>query len=255
MERTTQGPESIQQPDTGPSVDLDKKNLPVSKSTSEGHRKRLLDRYLQSGISSLHPHEILELLLTFVIPRKDTKPIAHELITRYKTIGTVVNTPIEELTHIEGLGERSAAIFPLIRDLIGVCLNEKYAKKNAISHRRDVEEYLRFYFGQCRDEFVAALFLDNANHILRTEILSEGTVNQCAVYPRSVIEKALHYGAASVILAHNHPGGSINPSEADWLITERLCTVGKLLEIPLLDHIIICHHKVVSLRELPRWPH
>lgn len=224
------------------------------KNPSEGHRKRLLQRYQQNGISALHDHEILELLLTFVLPRKDTKPIARKLLDRYKSISGVINTPIEELSGIEGIGERSASMFLLIRDLIAHCLNEKYQKQSVISHRRDVEEYLRFYFGQRRDEYVAVLFLDNANHVIRTEIIAEGTVNQCAVYPRIVIEKALRNGATSMILAHNHPGGSVNASEADWLITERLFTVGKLLEIPLLDHIIICSHKVVSLREQSRWP-
>jgi DNA repair protein RadC len=232
----------------GPDTDVTEKN-PV-----HGHRKRLLERYQQNGLAALHDHEILELLLTFVLPRKDTKPIARTLIDRYKTIGGVINTPIEELSCVDGIGERSASMFLLIRDLIAHCLNEKYQKQDVISHRRDVEEYLRFYFGNRRDEYVAVLFLDNANHIIRTEIIAEGTVNQCAVYPRIVIEKALRNGATSIILAHNHPGGSVNASEADWLITERLFTVGKLLEIPLLDHVIICSHKVVSLRELPRWP-
>jgi DNA repair protein RadC len=254
MEQSTVGPTPERCPDPGPTADQNDSNPSVEKNPAEGHRKRLLERYLQNGISSLHQHEILELLLTFVIPRKDTKPIARALIAHHKTVGGVINTPIDELVTIDGVGERSAALFPLIHDLIGICLNERYEKQDMVSHRRDVEEYLRFYFGQRRQEYVAALFLDNANHIIRTEILAEGTVNQCAVYPRIIIEKALRHGAASIILAHNHPGGGINPSEADWLITERLITVGKLLEIPLLDHVIICHHTVVSLRELPRWP-
>ncbi|MBN1601178.1 MAG: DNA repair protein RadC [Chitinispirillaceae bacterium] len=234
--------------------DVNRKTDTSEKNSVEGHRKRLLQRYQQNGISALHDHEILELLLTFVLPRKDTKPIARKLLDRYKTIGGVINTPIDELAGVEGIGERSAAMFLLIRDLIAYCLNEKYQKQSVVSHRRDVEEYLRFYFGQRRDEYVAVLFLDNANHIIRTEIIAEGTVNQCAVYPRIVIEKALRNSATSMILAHNHPGGSVSASDADWLITERLFTVGKLLEIPLLDHIIICSHKVVSLREQSRWP-
>lgn len=220
----------------------------------EGHRARLLNRFVNNGLSALHDHEILELLLTFVIPRKDTKPIARELIQKFKTIGSVINAPADELVKINGIGERTASLFPLIRDIMAHCLKERFEKQEAVSHRRDVEEYLRFYFGLRRDEFVAALFLDNGNHVLRTEIVAEGTVNQCALYPRSVIEKALRCGAASIILAHNHPGGGINPSEADWQITERIFTVGKLLEIPLLDHIIICSQKVVSLREMSRWP-
>jgi DNA repair protein RadC len=244
--------------DTGVQIAVDQSvelsSVTPEKNPLEGHRKRLLERYQKNGIDSLLDHEILELLLTYVLPRKDTKPIARTLLQRYKTIGGVINTPPEELAGVEGLGARSSSMFLLIKDLISRCLNEKYLKQDVVSHRRDVEEYLRFSFGHRRDEYVAVLFLDNANHIIRTEIIAEGTVNQCAVYPRTVIDKALRSGAASMILAHNHPGGSACASEADWLITERLCTVGKLLEIPLLDHVIICSHKVVSLRELPRWP-
>ena len=123
-----------------------------------------------------------------------------------------------------------------------------------IGHRRDVEEYLRFYFGRRRDEYVAALFLGNRNQVLETEVIAGGTVNQCAVYPRTIMEKALHYGAASIILAHNHPGGGLRPSEADWILTERLFAICALLEIPLLDHLIISQQEVVSLKEFPRWP-
>ena len=224
------------------------------QNTSAGHRLRLLERFSRSGISSLHPHEILELLLTYPIPRKDTKPIARKLLDHYKSISAVLNAPVEELMLIEGIGYRSACLFPLLREIIAYCLKEKYEKQEIISHRKDVEEYLRFFFGQRRDEYVAALFLDNANHVLKTDIISAGTVNQCAVYPRTIIERALRCSAASVILAHNHPGGGLTPSEPDWIITERLFAVGKLLEIPLLDHIIISRHKVISLRDLPRWP-
>lgn len=83
--------------------------------------------------------------------------------------------------------------------------------------------------------------------------MAEGTANQCVVYPRHIMQKALHYAATSIIVAHNHPGGGLQPSDADWTLTERLFLIGKLLEIPLLDHLIISSEEVVSLRELPRW--
>ena len=227
---------------------------PGDTALSEGHRSRLLDRFSKNGLPALHDHEILELILTYAIPRRDTKPMAKELLKRYKSINGVMNAPVAELESIKGIGRRSALIFPLLRDTMAYCLKEKYEKQPLVSHRHDVEEYLRFYFGGRRDEYVAAVYLDNGNHILQTDLISEGTVNQCVIYPRTIVERALKCGAASIILAHNHPGGALRPSEADWVITERLYTVCKLLEIPLLDHIIISKQKVVSLRELPRWP-
>jgi DNA repair protein RadC len=229
-------------------------DLSVPAFSHEGHRARLLDRFLKNSLAALHPHEILELLLTFTIPRRDTKPIAKALLAKFKSVSAVINASVNELREIDGIGERTVGLFYLQKDLISYCLREKYEKQSIISHRKDVEEYLRFSFGQRHDEYVATLFLDNANHILKTEILSEGTVNQCTVYPRIVFDKALKCSAASFILAHNHPGGSMSASEADWRLTERLYAAGKLLEIPLLDHIIITSQKVLSLREMSRWP-
>lgn len=240
------------QPDQFDIKKTDQVDAPIH--TESGHRSRLLQRYISSGIDAFHPHEIIELLLTFVIPRKDTKSIAHQLLHRFKTISKILNAANDDLTTVNGITDRSAHFFHLLQDIMAICLKERYENQDMISHRNDVEEYLRFYFGHRRDEYVAAIFLDNANHILQTEIVAEGTVNQCAVYPRLIIEKALRCSATSLIIAHNHPGGGVVASEADWMITERLFTIGKMLELPLIDHIIISSHKVVSLRDSARWP-
>jgi DNA repair protein RadC len=226
----------------------------VETITLEGHRKRLLERFMENGLGALHVHEIVELILTFAIPRRDTKPIARELVRRYRSLSALLNADPRELAAVDGCGGRSASLFLLLREIMAYSLKEKYERKSIIAHRHDVEEYLRFYFGQRRDEYVAALFLGNKNQVLETEIIAEGTVNQCVVYPRMIMEKALRYGAASIIIAHNHPGGGLRPSESDWALTERLFVICNLLEIPLLDHLIISQQEVVSLKELPRWP-
>lgn len=219
-----------------------------------GHRSRLIERYLCSGIDAFHPHEVLELLLTFSIGRKDTKPIAKRLIGRFKTVGAVCNAPADELREVAGIGDRSAALFSLVRDLLGWVLKERYHNTDILTNRNDVESYLRITFGSRRDEYLAALFLDAKNQVLHTEIIAEGTVNQCAVFPRVIFERALRCSAAAVIIAHNHPAGTTTPSEQDWQITNRIFTAGKLLDLPLVDHILICSEKTVSLRDLPRWP-
>jgi DNA repair protein RadC len=226
----------------------------VTGNPNSGHRARLLERFEENGISALSDHEIIELLLTYVHARCDTKSIAKDLLKTFKTISGVVSAPSKQLRTVNGIGPKAAALFPLIKELMSCCLKEKYREQPLIAHRTDVEDHLRFHFGLMREEYVAALFLDNANRVINAEIISEGTVNQCVVYPRTVIELALKRGAASIILAHNHPGGSTTPSEADWDITKRLFDIGKLLEIPLLDHIIIAKETAFSLRELSRWP-
>ncbi|MDR0330945.1 MAG: DNA repair protein RadC [Chitinispirillales bacterium] len=219
-----------------------------------GHRGRLLGKYIKSGIRALSDYEILELLLTFALPRKDTKPIAKSLIARYGTVSAAVNAPMGELCEIGGLGERSAALFALFKDTMAYCLSETCVEKPVAAHRGDIEKYLRFNFGHSRDEFVAAIFLDNGNHILGIEVIAQGTVNRCVIIPRKIMECAMKHSAASFILVHNHPAGTAAASEEDWKTTERLYVAGKAIDIPLVDHIIISKNKTVSMRELRRWP-
>jgi DNA repair protein RadC len=226
----------------------------MDTNLAAGHRQRLLKRFEDNGIASFADYEIVELLLTYIIPRRDTKPVAKQLIARYKTVWGVLNASADALTDIEGVGKKSALLFPLMNQVMAYCLKEKCADRPVMTQRSDIEAYLRFHFGLRQNEYVAVLFLDTGNHVIATDIIAEGTVNQCAVYPRRIVQQALQYGAASIIIAHNHPGGGKNPSEADWVITERLFGIGKLLDLPLLDHVIVTRDEVVSLRDFQRWP-
>lgn len=219
-----------------------------------GHRQRLRERYLRAGLSALHDHEILELLLTHVISRQDTKPLAKELLRRFRSVNGVLNASPDMLKEVNGIGDQAATLLQLVRDINLHCLHERVRKRSFVAHRYDVEQYLRAHFSHRSDEYVAVLLLDSGNRIIASEVIGEGTVNQCAIYPRVVVEKALKGGAAALILVHNHPGGTTDPSEADWRITTRLHEVGRLLDVCLLDHILVCDRHVVSLRELPRWP-
>lgn len=225
-----------------------------SATANHGHRARLLERFNSGGLSALADYEIVELILTFAIPRRDTKQLAKLLIKRFGSINGLLNTRLEQLEETEGIGRRAASLLVLFRDVMAYCLEEQLENRPVIQHRKDVDNYLRFHLGFKRDEYVAALFLDNGNRVIDTEVVMEGTVNQCAVYPRVIIEKALRHGASAFIIAHNHPGGSTEPSDADWQITERLHQLGRLMDLPLLDHIISVQERVVSLREMPRWP-
>lgn len=227
---------------------------PKEQISQSGHRERLLNRFVKAGAKGLHDYEIMELLLTFILPRKDTKSLAKKLLERYKTINGCIHAPLDQLEEFSGLGARSAAFFQLVREMFAYCLQERYQQKPIISHRGDVETYLRFYFGGKQTEYVAVLFLDTGNRVIESEILFEGTVNQCAVYPRDIVLRGLRLRAASFILAHNHPGGTQHASEPDWLLTERLITIGRLLDMPLIDHIIISQDTAISLRESSRWP-
>lgn len=226
----------------------------MAELSNEGHRKRVLTRYQKNGLNSLQDYEIIELLLAYTIPRRDTKKIAKKLLSKYPSISEILNTDSKELQEAAGITPRSATLFTLLGDIIPYCMQEQYKRKPIISHRRDVEEHLRFHYGHQRNEYIAVIYLDGAHRIITTEKHLEGTANQCVVYPRKIMEHAFQNKASAIILAHNHPGGTLECSEADWKITKRLFQICKLLEIPLMDHIIISKEKVISLRDLPRWP-
>ncbi len=221
---------------------------------NEGHRERLLERYAKGELNALQDYEILELLLTMIIPRRDTKPMAKQLLARFKTISAVLAADPRELQEIDGIGERAATLLRFIRDTGSFCLKESFSGKSFVTSQEDVEEYLRFHYAHLREEYAVALYLDNRNRVIHTEILAEGTVDHCTIYPRKIFDKAFRLGGAGVLLAHNHPGGSTSPSEADWNITARLFQAGKLLDIQLVDHIIVADGKIVSLRTLNQWP-
>jgi|WetSurMetagenome_2_1015567.scaffolds.fasta_scaffold00792_15 DNA repair protein RadC len=228
----------------------------MPSSSHEGHRTRLRSRFAKNEaepLSGFADYEIVELLLTFVDRRGDTKPLAKELLKRFKTVYGILNAAPADLLKVPGVGNRTCELFALVRETAAHSLREKLARQ-PLRHRSDVEEYLRFNFGGRGDEYVAVIYLDNGNNVIAAEIEGAGTVNQCVVYPRDILQAAFRCKAAKLILAHNHPGGAASPSESDWNITLRMFELCRLLDIELLDHVIVARDKAVSLRDLPRWP-
>ncbi|MGM0444612.1 MAG: RadC family protein [Fibrobacterota bacterium] len=219
-----------------------------------GHRQRLLGRYLKSGADSLYEYELIELLLTYIIPRQDTKARAKELWERYGSFGRLLAAPPRELRDIPGITERGAALFSLIHDLGEQVLREGIVKRDYITRADDVAQYLRFNYSNLREEFVVVLYLDNQNRVIHPREIARGTVDKCPIYPNRIFNHAFDHKAAALILAHNHPGGSKEISRADREITRRILEAGKLLEVELLDHIIITDSGTVSMRGTPHWP-
>jgi len=233
---------------------LNGKQVMAGSPSHQGHHHRLRKKFLTNGITALHDYEIIELLLSYILPRKDTKPLAKELLGTYKTVTNLLNQQTQTLVAESGLTDRTALYFSVLRELITYCLKEKCLQQPVVNNREAVEEYLIFTFGHRKDEYIAGIFLDNQNHIIHSEILAEGTVNQCVLHKRLVFEKAFTYGASALILAHNHPGGGMEPSESDWRLTKEILEIGKKLNVNLLDHLITTKTKTVSLRNSPRWP-
>ncbi len=204
-----------------------------------GHRERLRQRLLQSGIDSLKDYEALELLLTYAIPRKDTKPIAKALLERFGSLRGVFEAEPEELLSIKGIGELTASFLKVVRVVFELSLKEDILKRPVFNSPEKVVDYLKVALGGASYEQFRVLLLDNQNRLIKEITISEGTVDHAHVYPRKVIENAIKHRASGMILVHNHPGGKANPSKADITLTHRIHELSKELDIRLLDHLVI----------------
>lgn len=204
-----------------------------------GHRQRIKDKYKKSGIDGWLDYEVLELALSYAIARKDTKPIAKELITRFKTINGVLDADREELKSVPGISEHAALFFSLLKKIAILYLESGLHNRNLLSSPEVVYAYLKASLKGSANEEFKTLFLNGSNQLIAIETLQTGTVNKSVVYPRKIIERALYNHAVGVIIAHNHPAGTLKPSQDDCAVTKTIKDALKTVEISLLDHIII----------------
>ncbi|NWF52497.1 MAG: DNA repair protein RadC [Nitrospirae bacterium] len=213
-----------------------------------GHRQRIKEKYEKSGIDGWLDYEVLELALSYAIPRKDTKPIARELLSRFKTINGVLDSDIKDLQAIKGISRHTALFVKLLKDMAILYKENEVHKKDLLSSPQAVYDYLKVSLRGAVDEEFKMLFLDSRNQLIAVETLKIGTVNRSVVYPRKVVERALYNHAVGVIIAHNHPAGSLQPSQDDLKITHVLKEALKTVDIALLDHIIIGNNDYYSFR-------
>ena len=221
------------------------------KSLGEGHRERLRKRYIKSGLEGFNDYEVLELLLTYSIARKDVKPIAKELIEKFGTIDEIAKSDVKSLLEVDGIGEGSAVFLKLIGDIALTLYREKIEDKDilTIKSKNILLSYLRGEIGHSPREEFKILFLDISNKLIASETLFSGTIDKSAIYPREIVERVIKNRAKSVIFAHNHPSGNISPSKKDIELTQYMYDSLKLLEIRLLDHIIVTKNSYFSFLE------
>lgn len=218
------------------------------KHIGEGHRKRLRERFLQSGLDGFLDYEIIELLLTLGTPRKDCKQPAKEAVAKFKGLIGVLDSSLEELQYIQGIGPSNAFGIKLFQ-----AISERYTKEKITPHillnsPQLVFEYLKERIGKEQKEHFTIICLDTRNNLIVDDV-SVGTLNASLVHPREVFKKAILNNSSHVIIAHNHPSGDPTPSENDILTTRRLVESGKILGISIADHIIVSQNSFVSLKE------
>lgn len=213
-----------------------------------GHRARLRARLLAGGSEALGDHEVIEYLLVTAIPRKDVKPLAKSLLTRFGGLAGVLNADPSALAKHPGMGETSAAALKIVALATRRLARTGVQDQPVLASWQALIDYLTIDMAHLRHERIRALYLDTKNRLVSDELLSEGSLDEAAIHPREVVKKALDLGAAALIMVHNHPSGSPEPSRADIQITGKIAEAARLLGITLHDHIIIGKEGHVSLR-------
>lgn len=217
-----------------------------------GHRGRLRQRFLESGLEGFLDYEVIELLLTLGTPRKDCKQAAKAALSRFKSFQGVLEAAVDELQEVAGIGPANSFGIRLAKAVTERYLAKKVIGKDALGNSRELFDYLK---GALRDkarERFLAIFLDTKNRVLAMETLFEGTLNQSSVYPREVIRAALQHRAAALIFAHNHPSGDPTPSAEDAALTQQLVLAGRVMGITVHEHLIMGDGRYFSFADSGR---
>lgn len=221
----------------------------------QGHRERLRQRFLSEGLENFQDHNILELLLFYSIPMKDTNEEAHNLMNAFGSLVNVFDADYEDLCKVKGIGERSALLIKLMPELFRKYEMDKLNDDEVILNNAElIAKYVSGYFKGLTEERLYLLCLDTNCKFLKFELISSGTVNATMLNNRKIAEIAFETKSASVVLVHNHPSGVTAPSRADIDATVNIISVMNSIGIKLNDHIIIGHgDEFFSFRRSDKW--
>lgn len=217
------------------------------KSVHSGHRQRVKDRFLKNGLDGFEPHVVLELLLYYAIPLKDTNPVAHELLRKFGSLSAVFDAPLEELMKVDGVGQSAATLIKLVPELCRRYQDDPERNSRRVCNYDDAGEYLVGKFIGRQDEAVVLMLLDSRMNIRFCDVVSEGSAVAANIYVKKIARMAMRYNSVYAILAHNHPGGECLPSAQDVDTTHWLFSALETLEVKLVDHIIVSGNNYLSM--------
>lgn len=212
----------------------------------DGHRERVKSRFREAGANAFDDHNLLELLLFYAVPRRDTNELAHELINRFGTYSAVLEASIDELMTVDGIGESAAVLIKLVPEMNKRYMHRNNADDSTISTSSAAGKYFLAKFAYETVEVAYAMFLDSKNRIISCREISRGVVNGTNISVRAIAEQALACKATSVIIAHNHPDGVPVPSAEDELTTQKIKVALSTVGIRLTDHIVVSGEQYVS---------
>ena len=212
-----------------------------------GHRARMRERFRASGLDGFAPHEVLELILFYAIPQRNVNPLAHRLLDTFGSLHGVLDAPVEELQKVEGVGEYAATLLSLFSQTARRIQQSRQSQLTPVTNRGQAEAHCLALLSSLRQERFYAVCLNGQMQCLGDALIATGSISEVPAYPRLVAEAALRYNAHSVVLCHNHPGGSLVPSRQDMEITRRLAQVLEGIEVRLADHIIVAGGQALSM--------
>lgn len=213
----------------------------------KNHRQRMRKKVEEYGLESLPAHEVLEYLLFFAIPRQNTNPIAHRLLSRFGGFCQVLEASPEELAQVEGMGPASARFLHSLLQVSRYYQIEKRRQIKRLNTEEEAMEYVKPLFVGLKEEQIYAVILDDKNGVLRCEQLGQGLANSVEVSAGKLAKSVLLAGGTSVILAHNHPAGLPLPSPEDIVTTGKLVKALGVLGIDLVDHIVVAQEEATSM--------
>lgn len=225
----------------------------MAQYSKDGHRQRLRESYIKNGASGLFDRDLLELLLTYAIPRRDVKPIAYNLLNEFGSLEAVLNAEVGELAEVDGIGENSAVLISLVHAVhskIGEDRNKRF--KSVLSVANSIEYFSNLLKDEVCEKFLVMTLTSN-NEMLNIVTVGEGNSACVEVNCRKVMEVMAKSKAAGMIISHNHPNASKNPSLEDINFTMELLNVSRKMKISLIDHIIIGRDGAFSFRADPRY--
>jgi len=222
----------------------------VEKPHWLGHRERLRQKLLSAGPEALAEYEMLELVLMQAIPRRDTKPLAKQLINRFGSFAAVLAAEPNALQEVKGVGDGVVAMLKIVQHAAQLMQRQLVLKRPVLGSWQQLLDYCHSVMAHEKVEQFRLLFLDGKNRLVADELQNIGTVNHAPVYIREVVKRALEFHALAVIMCHNHPTGDPTPSRDDILLTREIKKALDLVGIKLHDHLIIGKEGHASLRSL-----
>ena len=218
-------------------------------SMHEGHRKRVKDRFLLEGLDAFEDHQVLELLLFYCIPRRDTNELAHRMIKEFGSLASLFEAEPKDIRKRCGVSENTAILVSLVPSLARRYFKARCREKTKLDTSSKAGDFAISLFVGRTNEVFFVICLDSQNNVNYAALVQEGTLTEAPVYPRLVVEAVLRHKAVNVILAHNHPGGSMQPSRADIEVTRRISSALEPISVKVVDHIIVAGDRYFSFKE------